>query len=402
MKTIFHSIIRPLAPGTPWIALAIQLGVSTQTLHAQKKWEADIGDRHGKWYDPGGWFDPNEKKNSYQAEGGWKDDKWDGMYRAEGRKHKAPSRTSSYQHHWNPDTRAWEKMDSSSQADATGFEGTIEGFRAMNLTTADGKSEEHSFVKVRLENGRDQVISLGTRINVPDLDLEKGKHISVSGTQDQVSGKDVLVANRIEVDGEVYRIREKNRIGGGSDMVALRGTVKDVREVSLRGSENKSLIARIETKSGRSVSADFGTDPSRTALNVKPGTAVRIEGERTEVDGAMLISARKVAIVDQKNNPVRESAGDSNNKPGNLETPARTTTTERRTGDNAGQSSGRSEDRNTNKPDNLETPARTTTTERRIGDNTGESSGRSEDRNTNKPDDIDSGTGNSVQDRKND
>lgn len=63
----------------------------------------------------------------------------------------------------------------------TNFKGKVDGFQSVNLQEKNGKNHQRSFVRIKLENGKSGVISLDSRLNLPESGFQTGAEISVTG-----------------------------------------------------------------------------------------------------------------------------------------------------------------------------------------------------------------------------
>lgn len=296
-----------------WTALALGAGLlggfSIAPLHAVTDESlAGTGYNEDEWYDPGDWFDGNNIERDGSDiqwwDRGWRDtNTWQAS---------DDDRIVAHPYHyyyWDPVVVGWatytpdqstagnEKQNAKNRnADQpTRFEGTVEGFRDVDLKLREGKSEKHSFVRVRLENGDKRVISLGKRLDLSDLDLDKGDEITATGKVARIDNHDVLVARQIEVEDNTFRIREGNRPHTGR-RVSLEGTVKDFHKSQLGDAKEKNLIVRMELENGRSCVVDFGRGTEMDDLNLEKDAKVKLKGERTKVDGKSLIVARSLRV----------------------------------------------------------------------------------------------------------
>jgi hypothetical protein len=91
-------------------------------------------------------------------------------------------------------------------------EGRIEGFRHVYLRPSEGQREQHSMVKLRLQDGRSVVVDLGRKHDMDDLNLQKGDRITLRGRQGAVDGRSVFFAelhiNQYELNERMSRPRE--------------------------------------------------------------------------------------------------------------------------------------------------------------------------------------------------
>ncbi len=73
----------------------------------------------------------------------------------------------------------------------------------MNLRDPQNRKSEQTFVKIKMEDGQSQIVSLGedTR-SLEELDLEQGDQIRVWGNTEQINDKEVLMAQKVRISTE--------------------------------------------------------------------------------------------------------------------------------------------------------------------------------------------------------
>ena len=174
------------------------------------------------------------------------------------------------------------------------FDGTVDGFKKVNLQRGKEKEDHSTFVRIRLKNGEAQVVNLGNRVNLTTLDLQKGDEIRVSGKTQRVDDREVLTADRVTVEDQTFRIRHDS-----GPPAIIEGTVREFAKTSIDGAKEKNLLIRLELENGRNCVVDLGKGTELSQLDLKPGSDIRLEGERTEVDGKALILARKIRVDDE-------------------------------------------------------------------------------------------------------
>ena len=215
------------------LSMGLFTGLATLPLHAQSDENTRPGYNEDEWYDPTDWFDGDNIEKSDTGADWWQGADWSDNTSDETN----DTSTSSgqpyivYYYYWDPVVAGWtsdsnqskqsgknqQASNSGSRSSSTmaSFEGKVEGFKKVNLQDKQGKTGEYTFVSIRLKDGEQRVISLGSRVNLSDLDLNKGDQISVSGRNARIDNRDVLVANRIETGDQTFRIRSENRPSTG-------------------------------------------------------------------------------------------------------------------------------------------------------------------------------------------
>jgi hypothetical protein len=87
--------------------------------------------------------------------------------------------------------------------------GKVRDFREVDLQ--DSEREDHLVVRFEMEDGQRVVADLGSEVSLEDLEIERETRITLSGERRQIGNQQVLIAQRIRVDGESTELREKDR-----------------------------------------------------------------------------------------------------------------------------------------------------------------------------------------------
>ena len=83
--------------------------------------------------------------------------------------------------------------------------GRIEDVGRVQL---DAARDEHTLIKLELQDGRCEIVDLGTRSTLDDFDMDEDDRIVVRGRRDRVNGKPIFRASQIRLDGEKHSIRD--------------------------------------------------------------------------------------------------------------------------------------------------------------------------------------------------
>ncbi len=95
------------------------------------------------------------------------------------------------------------------QAEAT-LSGTIASFNRSTIV-GDEHGRAHTFINIRLENGRSSLVDLGPNASLASIDLQSGDHIEVRGRREQRGERQVVVADLLRVnDRRVEAVSERS------------------------------------------------------------------------------------------------------------------------------------------------------------------------------------------------
>jgi hypothetical protein len=198
----------------------------------------------------------------------------------------------------------------SSQASTRSIQGTVQGFRHVFLRPSEGQREQHSLVKVQLQNGRTLVVDLGPRQKLDDVKLRKGQRITVQGRTGRIDGRPVFFAEQLKVGDQTLRIARASSLSGSSAQASsssggqqsgqftVRGKVAGYQVVTLHSGQQQVSILNLALEDGRSVLIDAGT--KRAELNLKEldlRDQAIIKGHTKNVQGRQVLVADSIQFV---------------------------------------------------------------------------------------------------------
>ena len=297
----------------------------------EMEWDAQKGYHEEEWYDPSDWFN-EDGQTSYETD----DDR---RIPAVSTEYYTP-----YYYYWDPAIVGWTTevpdrqrsqtvSDTGNDAeDANGiaesddsdrnqrsnmqrrnanFSGTIDGFRKMNLQTRGGQREEHSFVRLRLEDGRSRIVSIGSNVELSDLKLSQGEEIDVTGHIARVDDRQVLIAKRIETEDRTFNLKPRNqpetdpanraqRQPANQQQVTVQGRIADKEKASIQGIPEENLVVEVELRDGKTCYVDLGKGTSLSDINLGEGDRIQLQGKRKTMDGKTVIVAEKLRVEDKR------------------------------------------------------------------------------------------------------
>lgn len=76
-------------------------------------------------------------------------------------------------------------------------QGTIADIRRVNIKGAD---KQHTFVRLEMQDGNEIIVDFGPGTNLSDMNLRKGKEVSIRGQIAKMNGKAILTARNVQVN----------------------------------------------------------------------------------------------------------------------------------------------------------------------------------------------------------
>jgi hypothetical protein len=207
-------------------------------------------------------------------------------------------------------------QDRSARSDrpAQTVQGTIQGFHHIYLRPSQGRREQHSLVKLRLQDGRTLVVDLGRKKDLDDLDLQQGDKITLHGRQGTIDGRSVFFADRVRAGGQTLRIArngsgenqgqtsDNSNSGQEGKDFTLRGKVAGYQVITLQSGQKQVSLLNLTLEDGRSVVIDAGQ--KRGELDLKDldvrDRAV-IKGHTENLNGRQVLVADSVQFLEPQN-----------------------------------------------------------------------------------------------------
>lgn len=205
------------------------------------EWEPDEGVHKEEWYDPSDWFDDWFDERRVDFESDWyEDDEYEDysenyydygygnqsygdeydayrvyyysdLYDDQQRQQQGQQTQDRQQDHRVADQQRQPQQRQSQQRQSqqrqqseqqrqtqqqAELRGQIEDWRRVSL---QGDRDQHTLVKLRLQDGTSKVVDLGPNVELSRLDLQRGDQVAVHGMKGMINGRDVLMAQRVRV-----------------------------------------------------------------------------------------------------------------------------------------------------------------------------------------------------------
>ena len=167
------------------------------------------------------------------------------------------------------------------------LEGNIIETRTAQIANTGKK---HVIAKVRNQNGT-ATIDLGPQQNLTNISMQHGDHIKVSGVEGTINDNFILLADRLQVNGQRVAINRQDT----KPLKKFKATVLDTRTVSKGQTSN--LMARLELQNGTRTIANFG--PVQQLPQISQGQQVQLLARVTEINGKQALIADRLRTKDK-------------------------------------------------------------------------------------------------------
>lgn len=179
-------------------------------------------------------------------------------------------------------------------------QGEITGFR--HLHPRNGALQTSSFIRLRLQNGREVVVDVGQKSKLDGLNLTSGDQAQVRGDYREIAGQRVLVAHQLQVNGKTIEIEQpqeqENRV--------LVGQIEGFHNLDVQGSrgeEETHALVKLQLQNGSTKVLDLGPEERLSQVALEKGDRVRVRVEPGTLDN------RPILLVDRVENLSRNQIG---------------------------------------------------------------------------------------------
>ena len=220
--------------------------------------------------------------------------------------------------------------------------GTLTDAIAVQLK---GQQERHVLAKIRNEQGKFVIVDLGTinELRRQQVKLRRGDELTIAGRPGRINERPIFVADRFQNDADQPRMmvitvrptdrgtqRDQDRMRDDQDQMRDRqdrmrdqgtgraqdrmtgrqgagmqqqgltmaaGTIADLREMSLKGQQQKHVLARIETRTGQTFLADLGTRQDLQDARIAKGDRIAVLGQMGRINDRPVLIAYRVADI---------------------------------------------------------------------------------------------------------
>lgn len=150
-----------------------------------------------------------------------------------------------------------------------------------NLKDVSVSGKMHQIVQID-QNGETINVDLGPKDDLKQQKLSQGTKVSADGAVVSVAGKDLLIARNASINGKKIQINRSP--------MDVKGTVKSVKQASTRGNQ-KHMMAIVETRDGKKLAVDLGTESDELRNNLKEGEDVSVSGHLVKVKDRRVLLA---------------------------------------------------------------------------------------------------------------
>lgn len=188
--------------------------------------------------------------------------------------------------------------------------GQIDYVRPLNLTDPSGNIARHSAAQVRFEDGRWVTVDLGRDQRNLRASLNKGDRIVVRGQRGQINGRQVLMANQIQINGRNYQLsrsaqrqvqqqprQQPPQASNWQSQLTkfITGRVIIARPVRFGTFPDRNYV-QLQLSNGQTIMVDLGTRISLEDLDINRDDLVTVYGRTVVSDGTRIFRANSIWV----------------------------------------------------------------------------------------------------------
>ncbi|MHC1762776.1 MAG: hypothetical protein AB9869_00510 [Verrucomicrobiia bacterium] len=189
--------------------------------------------------------------------------------------------------------------------------GTVESVREAQWRSSSGQTDQRCIVHLTMENGRTTYVDVGSKSMLQDLDLSSGDWVHLRGRFADVGGREVFLADRIQVNGQSHSIQRSGNQGqqmaqgsrtSQSQTRTVQGRIDGFRHIYLRpqqGQRQQHSLAKLQLQDGRSLIVNLGPKRDLDDLQLEKGDRITLRGGQGTIDGRSVFFADQVRTGDR-------------------------------------------------------------------------------------------------------
>jgi hypothetical protein len=194
--------------------------------------------------------------------------------------------------------------------------GEIERVKKVNIR---GTQQDHLAVLVLTDRGNRVVADLGPARNLRDVEVLAGDRIAARGPVFRINDRLVMFAKRIRADGQTITIKQpfaghrdrsqqaqpgtqpdqqssqSDQAGRAQTSVRVNGQVKELQELTVKGTDKTHQVVRLTTEEGKEVIVDLGAKNDLREVDIRRDQQLMIQGTKLRVAGNPFILAHQIS-----------------------------------------------------------------------------------------------------------
>ena len=182
--------------------------------------------------------------------------------------------------------------------------GRVDNVKTLDLQSRAGQSDKHRIVQLSMEDGRNVLVECGPEGSNQKVRFNQGDEVVVTGRTGYINGRRVLFAERINLDGEPFRIARNTSSNKSSQQnqnvrTQFSGLIQDFRTVWLSDNNRTNHVVEITLQDNERLLVDFGKN-SLSSLNLDYDDPITVRGSKKVINGRTVIQAAEVWLDGQK------------------------------------------------------------------------------------------------------
>lgn len=175
--------------------------------------------------------------------------------------------------------------------------------RVISTSSMDVRNREHLIAQIETQDNRRVQVDLGPRDQIRDRigRLQEGDRITVTARQSDFHDEALLVANRLEIDGQVINLQPQGRRFAqgdtgqySQDMQPLNGEIVSMRLARYAGFDHDNVLACVQTDDGNVELVDLGPAHNLQQFDLALGNYVSLNARHGIINNQFALIAEEV------------------------------------------------------------------------------------------------------------
>lgn len=184
-----------------------------------------------------------------------------------------------------------DQSKSAHDASLASVQGTIESTHTEKLA---GSDSSWMLARIESQDGEMVVVCLGDRKQLSGMKLQSGDMVQIKGVRSRLNDREIVMATQVTHDGSTLETPLPNRV----QLKRVKAELLKKDTVRFRGFDEPHLLAKVKTKSGRTILVNMGPESKYEDVNLSSGSSMRLLVRPGTIAGERAMIAQEVKIGD--------------------------------------------------------------------------------------------------------
>lgn len=168
-------------------------------------------------------------------------------------------------------------------------QGTIQSMRKEQMAGGDTR---WVLARVEGDDGKTNVVCLGSAEKLSQLDLRQGDSIQIKGVRARMNDRPIVMVTQIRHNGKQLDTRLPKRVS----LKRVKAEVQSMRTVKFRGLDQPHIIAEVKTKGGKNELVNMGPKAKYDQVDLREGDSLKLLVRPGTINGQDALIAQEAKI----------------------------------------------------------------------------------------------------------